>query len=182
MPAMPTTSADGGWLLPHNCAVLTSVIGHREEENAMATQQDFPRKNAEFTRGRPFAKGNPGRPRGSKNRTTAIAQALLADEEVELVRKGIELAKAGDVQLLKFLLDRLLPKERLIKIDIPRLDFADEAIDGMAAISRAIAEGQITPSEGAALSQMISGYSRAIEVWDLSRRIEEIESSLKEQK
>ena len=57
-----------------------------------------------------------------------------------------------------------------------------EAIDAMAAISGAIAEGQITPSEGAALSSMISGYSRAIDVWDLSRRIEEIESSLKEQK
>jgi hypothetical protein len=89
-----------------------------------------------------FGAGNPGRPRGSKNRTTAIAQALLADEETELVRKGIELAKAGDVQMLKFLLDRLLPKDRLIKIDIPPLDFADEAIDGMAAISSAIAEGQ----------------------------------------
>jgi hypothetical protein len=106
-------------------------------------------------------------------------QALLIDEETELVRKGIELAKAGDVQMLKFLLDRLLPKERLIKIDIPRLDFADEASDGMAAISAAIAEGQITPSEGAALSSMISGYSRAIEVWELSRRIEAIEASLK---
>jgi hypothetical protein len=82
-------------------------------------------------RGR-FGPGNSGRPRGAKNRTTAIAQALLADEETELVRKGIELAKAGDVQMLKFLLDRLLPKDRLIKIDIPRLDFADEAIDGMA--------------------------------------------------
>ena len=108
-----------------------------------------------FTRGRPFAEGNPGRPRGSKNRTTAIAQALLADEETDLVRKAVELAKAGDVQILKFLLDRLLPKERLIKIDIPPLDFADEAIDGMAVISGAIAEGKITPWEGAALSSMI---------------------------
>ena len=86
----------------------------------MTTEEDVPRKNAEFTRGRPFAQGNPGRPRGSKNRTTAIAQALLANEETELVRKGIELAKAGDVQMLKFLLDRLLPKDRLIKIDMPR--------------------------------------------------------------
>jgi len=144
----------------------------------MTTEEDVPRKNAEFTRGRPFAQGNPGRPRGSKNRTTAIAQALLANEETELVRKGIELAKAGDVQMLKFLLDRLLPKDRLIKIDMPRLDFADEAIDGMAAITDAIAQGQITPSEGAALSSMISGYSRAIEVWDLSKRIEAIEASL----
>jgi hypothetical protein len=137
-----------------------------------------PRKNAEFTRGRPFEKGNPGRPRGSKNRTTAIAQALLADEETELVRKAIDLAKAEDVQMLKFLLDRLLPKERLIKLDIPRMDFADEAIDAMAAISGAIAEGQITPSEGAALSSMISGYSRTLDVAELSKRIEAIEVSL----
>jgi hypothetical protein len=88
------------------------------------------------------------------------------------------LAKAGDVQMLKFLLDRLLPKERLIRIDIPPLDFADEAIDGMAMVSGAIAKGKITPSEGAALSSMISGYSRAIEVLDLSRRIDAIEASL----
>jgi hypothetical protein len=144
----------------------------------MDTEEDLPRKNAEFTRGRPFAKGNPGRPRGSKNRTTAIAQALLADEETELVRKAIDLAKAEDVQMLKFLLDRLLPKERLIKVDIPRLDFADEAIDAMAAISGAIAEGQITPSEGADLSSMISGYSRTLDVAELSKRIEAIEVSL----
>jgi hypothetical protein len=145
----------------------------------MTQQENARRKNTEFVRGRPFAKGNPGRPRGSKNRTTAIAQALLADEETELVRKGIEVAKAGDVQMLKFLLDRVLPKDRLIKIDIPRLDFADDAIDGMGAISDAIAQGQITPSEGAALSSMISGYSRTIDIWELSRRIESIEASLK---
>jgi len=144
----------------------------------MDTEEDLPRKNAEFTRGRPFAKGNPGRPRGSKNRTTAIAQALLADEETELVRKAIDLAKAEDVQMLKFLLDRLLPKERLIKLDIPRMDFADEAIDAMAAINGAVAEGHITPSEGAALSSMISGYSRTLDVAELSKRIEAIEVSL----
>lgn len=145
----------------------------------MTQEENAPRENAGVKRGRPFAKGNGGRPRGSKNRTTVLAQTLLAGEETELVRKAIELAKAGDVPMLKFLLDRLLPKDRLIKIDIPRLDFADEAIDGMAAISGAIAKGQITPSEGAALSNMISSYSRAIELWDLSRRIEDLEASLK---
>jgi hypothetical protein len=79
----------------------------------MTTEEEAPRKNAEFTRGRPFAEGNPGRPRGSKNRTTAIAQALLAEEESELVRKAVELAKAGDVQMLKFLLDRLFTQRTL---------------------------------------------------------------------
>jgi len=144
----------------------------------MTQEENASRENGGVKRGRPFADGNAGRPRGSKNRKTLVAQALLAGEQTELVRKAIELAKAGDVQMLKFLLDRLLPKERLIKIDIPPLDFADEAIEGMAAINCAIAEGQITPSEGAALSQMVSGYSRAIEVSDLSRRIEAIEASL----
>jgi hypothetical protein len=122
---------------------------------------------------------NAGRPCGSKNRTTAIAQALLVGEEPELVSKSIELAKAGDVQMLKFLLDRLLPKERLIKIDIPPLDFADDAINGMAAITGAIAEGQITPSEGAAIASMVGGYSRTLEVAELSKRVEALEASLK---
>jgi hypothetical protein len=144
----------------------------------MTQQENAPRVNGGAKRGRPFAKGNAGRPRGSKNRTTVLAQELLAGEETELLRKAIELAKAGDVPMLKFLLDRLLPKDRLVKVDIPQLEFADEAIDAMAAVSGAIAEGQITPNEGAALSRTISDYSRAIEVWDLSRRIEVIEASL----
>jgi len=119
-----------------------------------------PRKNAGFTRGRPFANGNGGRPKGSKNRATAVAQALLAGEEAELVRKAIELAKAGDVQMLKFLLERLLPRERLVKIDIPRLDFADEAVDAMMVISDAVGKGQITPSEAASFAGLIAGYAR----------------------
>ena len=142
----------------------------------MSQQEHLPVNG--FKRGRPFEKGNSGRPRGSKNRSTVVAQALLAGEETELLRKAIEMAKAGDVPLLKFLLDRFLPKERLIKIDLPRQDFPDEAIDRLEAISRATAEGQITPSEGADLSRVISAHSRAIEVWDYSARIEDIEESL----
>jgi hypothetical protein len=157
------------------------AMPEKSATKVMTQQENAPRENGGVKRGRPFAKGNAGRPRGSKNRTTVVAQALLAGAEPELVRKAIELAKAGDVQMLKFLLDRLLPKNRLVKVDIPRLDFADEVIDAMAAISGAIAEGQITPSEGAAVSNMISGYSRAIEVWDLSRRIEAIEASLNDE-
>ena len=66
-------------------------------------------------RGRPFAKGNGGRKLGSRNRATLLADALLEGEQEELIRKGIELAKAGDPQMLKFFLDRILPKERLVK-------------------------------------------------------------------
>jgi hypothetical protein len=33
----------------------------------------------------------------------------------ELVRKAVDLAKAGDVVMLKFLLGRILPRERVVK-------------------------------------------------------------------
>jgi hypothetical protein len=125
-----------------------------------------------------FAAGNVGRPSGSKNRTTVIARALLLEEGAELVAKGIDLAKAGDVQMLKFFLDRLLPKERLIQIELPSLDFADDAIDPMAAVSDAITRGQITTTEGTALTGIICSYARTLEVAELSRRIDELEVSL----
>ena len=57
-------------------------------------------------RGRPFVNGNSGRKRGSKNRTTLVAAALLEGEAEELVRKAVALAKAGDIAMLKFLLGR----------------------------------------------------------------------------
>jgi hypothetical protein len=141
-------------------------------------EEATPRKNAEFTRGRPFAKGNGGRPKGSRNRTTVVAQALLAGEETEILRKAIEVAKAGDVQMLKFFLDRLLPRERLIKIDIPRLDFANDAVEAMMVISEMVANGQITPSEAASIASLIAGYARTIEITDLSNRVDALEASL----
>ena len=56
-------------------------------------------------RGRPFANGNGGRKLGSRNRASHLADALLEGEQEGVVRKGIELAKAGDPQMLKFFLE-----------------------------------------------------------------------------
>jgi hypothetical protein len=80
------------------------------------------------TRGRPFANGNPGRKPGSKNHSTVLAAALLEDEREVLLRKAIEIARNGDVVMLKFLLSRILPRERGIRIDLPKMDFADDAV------------------------------------------------------
>src|SRR6185369_2967064 len=96
-------------------------------------------------RGRPFQKGNAGRRLGSRNRTTVVAEALLRNEELELVRKAIEMAKAGDAQMLKFLLDRILPKERSVDVDLPPIDRASDAADALRAIIQAVSAGRIAP-------------------------------------
>jgi hypothetical protein len=130
--------------------------------------------------GRPFEKGNGGRKPGSKNRVTAVAQALLRREETELVRKAIELAKGGDVQMLKFLLDRILPKERSVRVELPEFLVASDAVEALGAIIGAIGAGEISPQEGASLATLVATYARAINVADLEVRLEALERELEE--
>jgi hypothetical protein len=126
-------------------------------------------------RGRPFQKGNGGRKPGSKNKTTIVAEALVKGEEIELTRKAIELAKAGDVQMLKFLLDRILPKERTVRVKLPLMERSDDAVDALGAILNAAANGEITPSEAAAYTTVVEAYTRAINVHELESRIDKLE-------
>jgi hypothetical protein len=106
-------------------------------------------------RGRPFAKGNGGRRPGSKNKNSLIVEVLSDGDEQELVRKGLELAKAGDVSMLKFFLSRLLPRERPIRIDLPQMEFADDAVEALGSILHAVSEASITPGEGADLANLV---------------------------
>jgi hypothetical protein len=130
------------------------------------------------TRGRPFANGNPGRPPGSKNRTTVLATALLEGEAEALMRKGVELAKAGDVVMLKFFLSRILPRERPIELDLPQMDFADDAVEAIGSIMRAVSEGMITPSEAASMATLVRSYTEAIDIADVVKRMDSVEAAI----
>lgn len=131
-------------------------------------------------RGRPFSKGNGGRPPGSKNKTTLVAEALLRGEEEELVRKAIEMAKAGDGPMLKFLLERILPKERAIAIDLPVAGGAIDAVNALGAILDAVGAGQIAPSEATALLSLVIARARIISEAELMSRLEGLETRQKE--
>jgi hypothetical protein len=134
---------------------------------------------ASVARGRPFANGNPGRNPGSKNRITVVAAALLDGDAEALVRKAVELAKAGDVHMLKFLLGRILPRERLIKLELPPMEFADDGVEALGRILRAVSDGTITPSEGAALATIVKSYTAAIELVDVVKRMDALEARVK---
>jgi len=62
-----------------------------------------------------FVKGDPrvnrnGRPKGALNKTTIIAQQMFDAEAPELARIVIEMAKAGDKDMLKLVFDKLIPR------------------------------------------------------------------------
>jgi hypothetical protein len=77
---------------------------------------------------------------------------------------------AGNVGMLKPLLDRLVPRERLIKVELPQINCADDAVEAHRQILRAVSEGQITPSEGAALATLVNSLAKAIETADALKR------------
>ena len=74
---------------------------------------------AQPPRGRPFAPGNPGRPPGSKNKMTSFAAGLSSEDAAEIMRVGVEMAKAGKERLVKLFIERMLPKHRPVQIDLP---------------------------------------------------------------
>jgi len=136
--------------------------------------------NGRGARGRPFGfgPGNKGRPRGALNRKTRLLAALLEGEQEELIRKGLEVAAGGDSQMLKFFLSRILPHERFVVIDLPRMESADDAVEALAAVTSAVCEAKITPSEAANLAALVNSYARAIDIADLVKRMEALEARM----
>jgi hypothetical protein len=135
--------------------------------------------------GRPFTKGvsgNPaGRPVGSRNAATEMAQALLDGEAAALVRKCVELALEGNPAAMKLCLERLVPRRgRSVKLELPPLDSAADIAPAMSAIARSVAEGGLSPYDGAELSRIVESWVRALEVADFERRLKELEDAREE--
>jgi hypothetical protein len=90
------------------------------------------------------------------------------------VRKAVELAKAGNVPMIKFLLSRVLP--RAIKLDLPHLESAIDAASALKRIVEAVADGTLSSAEGAAIASLISAFSRAAEIADHEIRLARLEA------
>jgi hypothetical protein len=129
----------------------------------------------------PFQKGqsgNPGgRPPGARCKATMIAEALLQGEAEAMMRVVIERAKSGDVAALRMCLDRLAPpsRHRTIQFELPPLANAQDAISALAAITTAVAAGELTPAEAGELSKLFDGFVRLREGSIMERQLAMLE-------
>jgi hypothetical protein len=141
---------------------------------------DTPRNNAAKTRGRPFAAGNPGRPKGARHKATLAAEAMLDGEAEGLTRKVLEMALAGDTVALRLCLERVLPprRERPVRFRLPALQSPADASSAMAAIAAAVADASLTPGEAGELSKLIDAYVRAVEVTEFDQRLRALEMNV----
>jgi hypothetical protein len=122
-------------------------------------------KTAARGRGRPFEKGNPGRPRGARHRATLAAATLLDGEAEALSRKAIELALDGDTVALKLCLDRILPprRERDVVVNLPSFRSPGDAGEVSAVVLEAVSKGEVTLREAAELAKLIADHVAMLE-------------------
>src|SRR3954462_12751059 len=121
-----------------------------------------------------FRPGNPGRPRGARNRATLAAMTLLEGEAEALTRRCVELALAGDTTAMRLCLERLLPKSRAVRLELPMRTLADLEAAGEA-VTGALADGTIALDEVSTLTGLIEARRRVLDTTELERRLEALE-------
>ena len=132
-------------------------------------------KDGQFKKG---TSGNPsGRPTGSRNRATLMAEQYLEGEAEQLTRKVVDLAKGGNILALRLCLERVIPirRERSIELELPPAHNALDLAANLQRILAAVGEGRITPGEAQALTEVVGSQAHLFETADMERRLQELE-------
>lgn len=137
-----------------------------------------------MSRGKPFALGNKigrGRPRGSKNKKSQIAQELLESYAEPLLNKALELALEGDTQMIGKLLPYLLPRPTDPPVEIGPLPSAttEEINQSYDAILEKVSTGQLTVSQAQRLVALFEERRHLLETLGYDVRLRALEELLK---
>jgi hypothetical protein len=124
-----------------------------------------PKQRGQF---KPGCSGNPsGKPKGCRNRATALIEAIADGDLAAIVAKIVEQAKGGDLGAAKLIFDRVAPppRNRAVSIALPAVgdwNGAVSIIDGFRSVVAAVADGTITPSEGLELAELLDRQRSAV--------------------
>ena len=130
-------------------------------------------RNADGT----FGAGNTGKPRGTRNRTTMAVMELLQGQAEALTQRAVELALQGDTVALRLCLERLAPprKDSPVQFPLPRMTTARDAAEAAGVVLQAVADGDLTPTEGAQVMGLVDSFRRTLEVTELEARLAALE-------
>ena len=109
-----------------------------------------------------------------------MMEQLLDGQAEQLVQKVVDSALEGDKHAMGLCIDRLIPrcKERTIEIDIPPINNYNDISKAAETIFEGIAKGQITPTEGQKLTNVLQFQLQAAIALDFESRIAKLERRL----
>lgn len=123
--------------------------------------------------------GQSGNPRGRKAGTGEVAQirAAIAGRLPELLDKLMQRALEGDVGAARLLLERTVsPLKAVDPVQLLTLPKGTLTEQGQAVLA-AVAAGEVSPGQGAALIGAIGSLARVTEIDELAARIAALEKT-----
>ncbi|NOS75552.1 MAG: hypothetical protein HOP36_13690 [Methyloglobulus sp.] len=127
-----------------------------------------------------FRQGKSGNPSGRPKQiaTATDLRNRLVEEMPEIIQKLIDMAKSGDAQAIKIILDRTHPpvKAQALPVNIPT---DGTLVDQGNAVIQATLSGQIPPDIGAQLITALSNQGKLVDLEEMADRLKRIEQQLK---
>jgi hypothetical protein len=134
------------------------------------------------SRGRwqPGASGNPaGKPPGARHAALVALDAIGSEAANDIMAAVVAAAKGGDMRAADILLRRLWPerKGRPVQMDLPAIMAPSDIVAALGAVAAAVAVGELSPQEGAAVAGILEAQRRAVETVEMEARIAALEQS-----
>jgi len=129
-------------------------------------------------RGRPFAPGQSGNPKGrlpgTRSHISVILSKLIDADAKAILTAVLAAAAQGDMAAARMVLDRCLPalKDRPLSMTLPDTGTPAGIEAAACAVLAACARGDLLLSEGVVLSQLIEGRRKAAETVRLDQLAE----------
>jgi hypothetical protein len=132
----------------------------------------------EFAIGNP---GGPGRPKGSRNKARMIFDAIGMKSTAKAIEAIGQKAETGDRFAGAILLARTWarPRGREVEFELPAIETPADLVRAHAALVAAVADGTLTPTEGAQVSTLLENQRRAVETHQLEQRIRTLEDGVR---
>ncbi len=120
-----------------------------------------------------------GAPRGKPISTAQAVQAMLECEALRITQRLIDGALAGETQAVRMILDRVAPapKDRAVPFNMPDIKAPADAPLIISALLKAVAVGDLAPSEAEAVAKLVEFYRRSVETANIEVRLKLVEEA-----
>jgi hypothetical protein len=120
-----------------------------------------------------FKPGQSGNPTGRKPASIIFREAI-GDDAIKKFGKALKaMAEKGDIRAAELIMDRVVPRAKEEPIVIPGFNEAITLDDKASVIMKAVADGEINPTQG---EKLINSLAARIKILESSVLIEQIEA------
>lgn len=126
----------------------------------------------------PGESGNPnGRPKGATNRQQFF-NAFIEPYKGRIFEKALNMALEGNESMLRLFMERMLPAKPVddtVSFNLPGNLNSREVLYKLGeSVIKSVSEGELTPSEGQAITSLISNHVNTLQVKEIEEILEDL--------